>query len=405
VLERFAFTRGRWSLSVFVLLVIAACGSGGGMSPPFIAAGTSGGGFAGGSVGSASGAAANDTLVSGSGNPQSCAPGGPGMTNCGAGGSGTESCCASLEVTGGTYYRAYDAPQPEDAGAFADAAFAAEVGPTGGSDPATVSSFRLDKYDVTVGRFRQFVNAWSGGWFAEAGAGKHAHLNQGLGLVNVEGGYEPGWVATDDSKVVPTNANLTSCSPYSTWTASAGTQENLPINCVNWPEAYAFCVWDGGFLPSEAEWEYAAAGGSQQRLYPWGQTAPGTGNQYAVYGCYYPNGLLGDGGTSNFDGGGFCVPGTSNIAPVGTATLGAGLWGQLDLAGNLWEWNLDVSTSYVYPCTDCANLTVTPIYAERLLRGGFFGSNVSDLVPSSGGNEAAPTDRFNNNGFRCARTP
>ena len=48
------------------------------------------------------------------------------------------------------------------------------------------------------------------------------------------------------------------------------------MNCVNWFEAYAFCIWDGGFLPSDTEWEYAAAGGSLQREYPWGSTAPGT---------------------------------------------------------------------------------------------------------------------------------
>ena len=184
---------------------------------------------------------------------------------------------------GSTYYRTYT-----NSGS----------GPTGEADPATVSNLRLDKYLVTVGRFRQFVAAWDGGsgWTPAAGSGKHTHLHAGKGLANSgnSGSYEAGWVASDKSNIAPTNANLTSCSP-SPWTNTAGSQENLPITCVNWYEAYAFCIWDGGFLPSEAEWENAAAGGTQQREYPWGSTAPGTacpgtGCSYAIYGCYYPNG-------------------------------------------------------------------------------------------------------------------
>jgi formylglycine-generating enzyme required for sulfatase activity len=125
-------------------------------------------------------------------------------------------------------------------------------GPTGEADPAGISAFRLDKYPVTVGRFRRFVVTWNAGagWFPPSGSGKHVHLNGGLGLTNsgTSGSYEPGWVATDDPNVTPTTANLTTaCSDptYATWTAAAGTQENLPINCVNWYEAYAFCIWDG----------------------------------------------------------------------------------------------------------------------------------------------------------------
>ena len=133
--------------------------------------------------------------------PPSCAPGGPGMTDCGA---SHESCCTSLEVVGGTYYRSYD-PQNADGGIDVRP----DGGPTELADPATVSTFRLDKYDVTVGRFRQFVNAWSAGagWMPTAGSGKHAHLNGGEGLINSGsvGEYEPGWVASDDSNISPTN--------------------------------------------------------------------------------------------------------------------------------------------------------------------------------------------------------
>lgn len=308
----------------------------------------------------------------------SCQPGGLGMTNCGS--DRSENCCTSLEVSGGTYFRTYT-----NTGS----------GPTFEGDPATVSGFRLDRYLVTVGRFRQFVGAWNGGWRPAAGSGKHAHLSGGNGLNATGGGYEPGWVTTDNSNVAPTSANLACDASFATWTNTAGGQESLPINCVTWWEAYAFCIWDGGFLPAEAEWEWAAAGGSEQRRYPWGSTAPGTacpgpGCQYAIYGCYYPSGSSGP-----------CAGVFAHIAPVGTATSGAGRWGQLDLAGEMYEWNLDWYATYVDPCTDCANLTSAP---TRVIRGGDFGDDSSSLLPPYR-LDGTPTYRSQITGLRCARTP
>jgi formylglycine-generating enzyme required for sulfatase activity len=293
------------------------------------------------------------------------------MTDCG---SGHESCCISIDVTGGTYNRTY-----RNSGS----------GPTGQADPATISNFRLDKYLVTVGRYRQFVAAFNGGWVPSAGSGKHAYLTGG-GLAATAGGTEAGWDASWNGTAYlhPTNSTLTGGSycdgAHATWTASAtGGRENLPINCVNWYDAYAFCIWDGGFLPSEAEWEYAAAGGAEQRQYPWGTTAAGTMNQYAIYGAYY---------TANSTG----------LAPVGTAASGAGRWGQLDLAGEIWEWNLDWKQTYVSPCMDCVNLTKA---TYRIVRGDNFGGSVGNLVPTVRGGDIAPEGRDSNFGFRCSRAP
>jgi formylglycine-generating enzyme required for sulfatase activity len=328
-----------------------------------------------------SGATPACTLTGCVAGPLSCGTSGNGLTNCGA---SSESCCASLEVSGGTVYRTY-----VNGGG----------GPMGEADPASISNFRLDKYDVTVGRFRQFVAAWKGGYTPPTGSGKHKHLNGGQGLVNAgsDAGttYEPGWIATDSGNIGPSDTNLQcgSITGYHawTWTSTPGANENLPINCANWYEAYAFCIWDGGFLPSDAEWEYVNAGGNQQREYPWGTAAPGTANQYAIYGCLYPSG---SGTCSATD--------ASNIAPVGTATLGASRWGQLDIEGNMDVWVLDWSTSYVDPCVDCAY--TTPL-SSKVYRGNPFELYASYLSAPGQRQGYSAVTRVFPIGFRCARTP
>lgn len=126
--------------------------------------------------------------------------------------------------------------------------------------------------------------------------------------------------------------------------------------------------------------------------YPWGSTDPGTQNQYAIYGCYFgpPDAQANCSVTT--------PPG---IAPVGTPTLGIGIWGQLDLAGNVWEQTLDgFSAAYVDPCVDCAYLGGT----AKIVRGGCFISTEEEIVPP---NRFALLPNIRNNyvGFRCARTP
>jgi len=280
--------------------------------------------------------------------------------------------CGSLEIVGGTYLRSYDGFTYTD-----------------DTNPATVSSLRLDQYEVTVGRFRQFVGAVVGGWLPAAGSGKHTHLNAGQGLVATGGGYETGWDATDwDSQLATTTTAWDANLANGTWTATAGSNEDLPISEVDWYEAYAFCIWDGGFLPSESEWNYAAAGGRDQRAYPWSPAFP-------------PGSTSIDCTQANYDG---CPLGV--VHPVGSKSpAGDGKWGQADLAGNVWEWNLDWNeNSYVTPCVDCANLTADPMAPYRVIRGGSFGNGTNALLVSYRDLDP-PYYRGDLVGVRCARGP
>ncbi len=278
-------------------------------------------------------------------------------------------CCASRLVPGGTYYRSYDAASD---GAHDDMSY-----------PATVSDFWLDTYEVTVGRFRAFVEGGMGTQAnpPAAGAGAHASI---LGS-----GWDPSW---NQNLVVDTPALVAAVkceATTQTWTDSPGANENKPLNCITWFDAFAFCIWDGGYLPTEAEWNYAATGGAEQRAYPWSEPASST-----TIDCTYATYML------DLPPGTFCVNGTN---PVGSESpTGNGRWGHADLAGNLQEWVVDWYES-PYPtisCNDCANLTIR---ANRVLRGGTF-LDVADDLRVAFRDFRSPTVRSRAFGIRCART-
>jgi sulfatase modifying factor 1 len=298
--------------------------------------------------------------------PPSCAGGGDGASECGIA-TDPKSCCASLAVPGGLFHRSYD-----------DVTYKDE------SNPATVAAFRLDQFEVTVGRFRKFVKAVEAGWVPPAGGGKHLHLNGGQGLATTSGGFEQGWSSSWPlaSQADDWNTNLVTCDPpHATWSPTPAKLEAHPINCVNWFEAYAFCIYDEAFLPSEAEWNFAAAGGSMQRLYPWSN--PGTSKELTCNLATY-----------NDDAG--CSAGTN---PVGEKPLGDGLYGQADLAGNVRELVLDTYAPYPPTCDNCVNLSEA---GDSTNRGGSYTSVPHYLAVSYRG---ADSERNSNLGLRCARSP
>jgi formylglycine-generating enzyme required for sulfatase activity len=313
-----------------------------------------------------------------------------------------------LPVPGGTYSRTY-----QNTGS----------GATGKADPATISTYALDKYEVTVARFREYVKYLeNGGTPPAAGSGKHGHLNGGKGLADSgkSGSFESGWDASWNSKI-PSGAGATAkwkalltakgsgggggCSVYGSWTDEPGKNDSLPITCTSWYESYAFCIWDGGFLPSEAEWKYAAAGGDEQREYPWGTAAPGSNSEYAIYDCCYPSGMC-----SAATGRDTCT-GLVNVAPVGFAKKGVGRYGQVDLIGSVWEWLVDkYASSYQSPCNDCAYLTGNT--TNRVLPGAGFhtGANLgATLLYSSNRSQVSyDAETYRGDyavGVRCGRAP
>jgi formylglycine-generating enzyme required for sulfatase activity len=329
--------------------------------------------------------------------PPSC--GGTGNFGAGfdCGSTGATDCCAASLVAGGTFLRSYDGV------AFLDA-----------SAPAAVSPFLLDDFEVTVGRFRQFVlDVSDSGWLPPAGSGVHAHLNDGGGLANAsdagprfETGWDPSWNADLPATFDDWTQYLRSCvygpaqDVITSWTPAAipegpivlgYTSENVPIDCLSWYEAYAFCIWDHGFLPTEAEWNFAAAGGDDQRPFPWGSQTPGPDVELAIYGCYY--------GSADS---GVCT-GPENLAPVGRVLGGAGdgKWGQSDLAGNVSEWVLDRYAPYTIPCGDCALLDPS---LDPVNRGGSFASSASGIAGALRGSQNA-LYRSGTVGVRCARSP
>lgn len=287
--------------------------------------------------------------------------------------SGRLSCCNSTVVDGGSFYRSYD-----KGGDAVDANM---------SFPATVGTFRLDVFEVTVGRFRAFVNAGMGTQSVAPmpGAGAHSKIPGS--------GWDALWnenlAATKDDLVAALSCDLVGFKLPS-WTDIPGNNETRPMNCITWYEAMAFCAWDGGYLPTEAEWNYAAAGGDEQRAYPWSNPAGSLmiDPSYASYNC------LGD-GTAN------CA--LEDLVNVGTKFMGRGRWEQFDLAGNVSEWLLDYYADYMVTCNDCAELTQTELGRARI--GGSFTNEPLPALRTGYRNFAPPLRRDPNVGFRCARAP
>lgn len=281
-----------------------------------------------------------------------CVSGLPGDgANCG---SGSDSCCASVAIPGG------------------------DVQTGDGPLIVKVSPFSIDDYEVTVGRFRAFLAAGA------VTQDNPPPLGSGAHPAYPQTGWQDLWnqqLAAD----LPTLRQLMYCGIGATWTDEPCHGESRPISCVTWFEAHAFCAWDGGRLPSESEWEFAAAGGEEVRTYPWGAAAPDP--TLAVYDC------IGDGSPA-----GQCKP--TDMLPVGSRSpLGDSRWGNRDFSGSVAEWTLDY---YTGSFSGWGPDFVETVGVVRTLRGsGYDGLPVTLTTKRRSG--LPPSKRADSVGIRCLR--
>lgn len=223
------------------------------------------------------------------------------------------------------------------------------------------SPFWIDRFEVTVGRFRAALAA----------------------------GFTTALMPFENDGVL-NNEVAGSC----TWSPTDLGREGYGLSCASWQTARELCQWSGGDLPTEAQFEHAATLASDfgRSRYPWGDEPPDCAR--ASYGRLA---LAGFPGVCQSDGSG---PEPIDALETGDITR----QGVIGLAGGLTEWMRDDYLAYTSACWGDSPIVdprcERPATPQKALRGGSWAAPPT-ILPSAARLGTLPTTRGSFYGFRC----
>lgn len=213
-----------------------------------------------------------------------------------------------------------------------------------------VDPFQIDIHAVTNDRFAEFIDAT--GRITDA---------ERYGWSFVFGGLLP-----DD---FPETRGV-AAAPWwrqvfgSDWRHPEGPHSNLagrgdhPVIQVSHDDAMAFCRWDQSRLPTEAEWEFAARGGRDGAVFPWGdELEPAGQHRMNVWQGSFPD------ANSEADG---------HYGPAPVDVFKPNGYGLYNVCGNVWEWCADWFDPGYYSVSPSRNPTGPTEGPGRVMRGGSF---------------------------------
>jgi len=162
-----------------------------------------------------------------------------------------------------------------------------------------------------------------------------------------------------------------------------------PAVHVSWNDAAAYAGWTGRRLPTEAEWEYAARGGLEQKIFPWGdELTPGGTHVCNVWQGRFP------------------VENTADDGFVGTCPVRAFApngFGIYSVIGNVWEW---CSDWYGIDFPERSDPRGPAAARGKVMKGGSFLCHESycNRYRVAARTQNEPDSSASNIGFRCARS-